>query len=179
MNGIGVAGPIAPGNHDPAVTEPLPVPVSDDFADLFQSQYPRVVRALVLSGADRWQAEDIAQESFARLFGHWRRVRTGASPAGYVFVTAFRMLRRRGLLPTSPLDEGIGDRSTTEDAATVHVDLQRALAAMPPRRRACVVLCWLAETPTAEAAEVLGVAPGTVRKQLELARRDLAADLRD
>jgi DNA-directed RNA polymerase specialized sigma24 family protein len=36
------------------------------------------------------------------------------------------------------------------------------------------VLCWLLETPTAEAALALGIAEGTVRKHLEAARRDLA-----
>ena len=48
---------------------------------------------------------------------------------------------------------------------------------MPPRRRACVVLCWLLEAPTAEAAAALGIADGTVRKHLEMARRDLSGGL--
>jgi RNA polymerase sigma-70 factor (ECF subfamily) len=60
------------------------------------------------------------------------------------------------------------------DAAVLGVDLERALAVMPPRRRACVILCWLLETPTTEAASALGIADGTVRKHLELARRGLS-----
>jgi RNA polymerase sigma factor (sigma-70 family) len=152
----------------------LPVSVSDDFAEVFRAHYPRLVRALELSGASRWEAEDLAQEAFARTLGHWRRVRTGTNPPGYVFRTAFNLSRRRGLHPASPLDE-VPAEGGLEDRVAMRVDLERGLAAMPPRRRACVVLCWLLEMPTAEAADAMGIAPGTVRKQLELARQQFAA----
>ena len=156
----------------------LPVPASDDFADLFREQYPRLIRALRLAGASTWQAEDIAQETFARTLRHWRRVRGGANPPGYLFRTAFRLFRRRGLLPGGDTDDRIDERAPSPaDAAAHRVDLDRALAAMPPRRRACVVLCWLLEAPTGEAADALGIAEGTVRKHLEAARRDLAGGL--
>ena len=156
----------------------LPEATSDDFVDLFREHYPRLARALRLAGADQWQAEDIAQEAFARTLGHWRRVRGGPNPPGYVFRTAFRLLYKRGVLPAVEDDEPDArpdERAISPaDAAAHAVDLERALAAMPPRRRACVVLCWLLETPTGEAAEALGIADGTVRKHLEAARRDLA-----
>jgi RNA polymerase sigma factor (sigma-70 family) len=153
----------------------LPVPTSDDFVDLFREQYPRLVRALRLAGADPWQAEDIAQEAFARALGHWRRVRGGPNPPGYLFRTAFRLLGKRGLLPAGDDEDRPDDRAVPPaDAAAYGVDLERALAGLPPRRRACVVLCWLLEAPTAEAAAALGIAEGTVRKHLDAARRDLA-----
>ena len=153
----------------------LPLATSEDFVDLFREQYPRLVRALRLAGADQWQAEDIAQETFARTLGHWRRVRGGPNPPGYLFRTAFRLLHRRGLLPGGDDEDRPDERAVSPaDAAAHGVDLERALAAMPPRRCACVVLCWLLDAPTAEAAAALGIAEGTVRKHLDAARRDLA-----
>jgi RNA polymerase sigma factor (sigma-70 family) len=173
----------APVDHADLPVDPL-LAATDDFAELFRYHYPRLIRAIQLAGTPPWQAEDIAQEAFARTFGHWRRVRNGSNPAGYLFRVAFRLLHRRGLLPASPLDErieaapmGTATPDHPDDAAASRVDLERALAAMPPRRRACVVLCWLLETGTAEAGEALGIAPGTVRKQLELARRQLAGQV--
>jgi RNA polymerase sigma factor (sigma-70 family) len=157
----------------------LPVPTSDDFVDLFREQYPRLLRALRMAGADPWQAEDIAQEAFARTLGHWGRVRTGPNPPGYLFRTAFRLSARRGLIPAVDGEDRPDDRAISPaDAAAHGVDLERALAAMPPRRRACVVLCWLLEVPTAEAASALGIADGTVRKHLEAARQDLVVTYR-
>lgn len=168
----------APAIGQAALPVALPT-VATDFAELFRYHYPRLVRALELTGASHEEAEDTAQEAFARTLGHWRRVRTGTNPPGYPFRVAFRILRRRGLVPASPLDDGLrAAAGSTEEAAAVRVDLGRAMAAMPPRRRACVVLCWLLEEPTAEAATALGIAPGTVRKQLGLARRQLLGDLR-
>ncbi|HWW52234.1 MAG TPA: sigma-70 family RNA polymerase sigma factor [Acidimicrobiales bacterium] len=139
--------------------------------------YPRLVRALVLAGSSGAAAEDIAQEAFARTFRHWRRVRRGTNPPGYLYRVAFRLLRRRGLLPTTALDEAALPVSGPEDAAVFHADLERLLRAMPPRRRACAILCLaLGLTPT-DAAEALRIAPGTVRKQLELARATLRSGL--
>ncbi|MCA1692656.1 MAG: hypothetical protein LC733_10840 [Actinobacteria bacterium] len=49
---------------------------------------------MVLTGARRDDAEDVAQEAFARTLSRWRRVRTGSNPPGYVYRVAFRLLRR-------------------------------------------------------------------------------------
>jgi len=152
--------------------------VTEDFAELFRVHYPRLIRALQLAGVRPSEAEDIAQESFARVLRRWRQVRSGTNPPGYLFRIAFRLVRRRGLLPTSPLDEQLPSTSPpTDEQAAVKADVDRALAVMPPRRRACVVLCWMSGLTSVDAAEALGIAAGTVRKQLELARQQLTGEL--
>jgi RNA polymerase sigma-70 factor (ECF subfamily) len=159
-----------------------------DFVECYQVHYRRLVRALRLSGADSSTAEDVAQEAFARALVHWRRVRRGANPAGYVYITGFRLLQRaqrRSSLtspdragevsspPPSGASPSAGGPEPTESAALMAVTVEAALAAMPPRRRACAVLCLVTGLPVAEAASALSIAEGTVRKHLEEARRDL------
>jgi RNA polymerase sigma factor (sigma-70 family) len=150
----------------------------DDFAEMFASHYRRVIRAIELSGLDHTTAEDVAQEAFARTLGHWRRVRTGTNPPGYVFRTAFRLARRQyRRLSDVPIDV---DQLATIDVAEgvpLRLDVEAALAGMPPRRRACAVACFVVGLSTAEAAKSLGIAEGTVRKQLEHARRTLRVAL--
>jgi RNA polymerase sigma factor (sigma-70 family) len=157
---------------------PLAALQTDDFVELFRLHYPRLVRAMALAGADREKAQDLAQEALARTLRHWRRVRRGPNPAGYPYRVAFRLLRRRGGLPPSPLDDAEPDGTAGPEArAVAAADVASALAAMPPGRRACVILCWCLDTSTPDAAETLGISAGTVRKQLELARPRLRAAL--
>jgi RNA polymerase sigma-70 factor (ECF subfamily) len=164
-----------------ATTDALPEASSDDFVDLFTSHYPKLVGVLRVAGTvDRTAAEDVAQEAFARTLSHWRRVRQGTNPAGYVYRVAFRLLHRRGGLPTSPLDD-VGVAATaatgpgTEDTAVANVVAARALDAMPPRRRACAALCWYLGFTSEEAGDILGIDAATVRTHLERARRAAAA----
>jgi len=163
---------------EPEVTTAhLPEARSDDFVDLFTSQYPKLVGVLRVSGAlDRAAAEDLAQEAFARTLGHWHRVRHGTNPPGYVYRVAFRLLRRRGGLPESSLDDvdvASADLGT-EDTAVANVSAVRALEGMPPRRRACAALCWYLGFTSEEAADILGIDAATVRTHLERARRAAA-----
>lgn len=154
---------------------------SEELVELYRQHYPRLVRALELSGTERSWAEDLAQEAFARTLDHWWRVRHGANPPGYPYRIAFRLARRRlgrellageALLATPSLADPAAE-------ATTRVGVERALASMPPRRRSCAVLCLLAGLSVNEAAVALGIVPGTVRKQIERARADLHAALGD
>jgi RNA polymerase sigma-70 factor (ECF subfamily) len=147
-----------------------------DFVDCYQAHYRRLVRALRLSGADPATAEDVAQEAFARALARWRRVSRGTNPPGYVYTTGFRLLQRaQRHLPEPSTDSPSNSRTDIE--ATTTVAVETALRAMPPRRRACAVMCFVVGLSVHEAADALDIADGTVRKHLDEARRDLAAGL--
>jgi len=150
--------------------------VTSDFIACYQDHYRTVLRALRLAGADPATAEDLTQDAFARAFAHWRRVRRGSNPAGYIYLSAFRSLqrseRRRTRPDRAPHPLAVG---ATDQDATTTVSVEHALAAMPPRRRQCAALCLLLGFPPNEAAEILRIAPSTVRKHLDDARHDLRA----
>jgi RNA polymerase sigma-70 factor (ECF subfamily) len=153
----------------------LPPLESDDFVECYRVQYPRLVRALRLAGAPVPVAEDLAQEAFARALSRWRRIAGGPSPAGYVYRTVFRLLsrwfRRR---QDAELVEPCGSVEPGPDAlVTSRVAVERRLGAMPPRRRACAVMCLVLGFTVKDASEALQIAEGTVRKHLEDARSDL------
>jgi RNA polymerase sigma factor (sigma-70 family) len=136
------------------------------------------VRALEISGLDRTAAEDVAQEAFARTFGHWRRVRLGTNPPGYAYRVGFRLARRTFRRDDALVVEPVASGDLASEVATRQT-VERALATMPPRRRSCAVMCLMSGLTTKEAARALGIAEGTVRKQLELARRTLRELLGD
>lgn len=154
--------------------------VEVDFVDCYLHHYGRLVRALRLSGADAGTAEEVAQEAFARALVRWGRVRKGTNPPGYVYTTGFRLLQRQ--LKRSarwdlgdPPEGAAGAPDSTGSQAALNVSVAEILEAMPPRRRACAVLCLVVGLNSEEAAGALGLAAGTVRKHLEEARRQLSA----
>lgn len=170
----GAPATVAEGKTGPIASD-TEQEVAADFVATFESHYGRMVRAMELSGLDRATAEDVAQEAFARSLNHWDRVRQGSNPAGYVYRTAFRLARRnlRAIGREAPLVEAAA-RGDVSEEASLRVTAQAALAAMPARRRSCAVMCLVLGLTTKEAARALGIAEGTVRKQLELARKAIS-----
>jgi RNA polymerase sigma factor (sigma-70 family) len=171
------------GEPDAAPGRVLPV---TDFVDCYRLHYSRLVRALRLAGADNSAAEDAAQEAFARALVHWRRVSRGSNPAGYVYTAGFRLLARAGRrsgheqpanTPAELSDDLHAASDPTGGSATSNAALISTLSAMPPRRRACAVMCLVVGLSAGEAGEALGIADGTVRKHLDEARKDLAVVL--
>ena len=150
--------------------------VEDDFIAIYKVHYPRLVRALELGGSSRSTAEDVAQEAFARTLGHWRRVRRGTNPAGYVYRVAFRLAQRSTLRPIQLTDEHSPDDMAAE--TTLRIGIDAVLKEMPAAQRRCAVLCLVIGMSTKEAAGALRIAESTVRKQIERARTDLRLALR-
>ena len=147
--------------------------------ECYTRHYGRLVRVLRLSGADPGTAEELAQEAFARALNKWGRISRGDNPPGYVYTTGFRLLRRH-LARAARWD--IEEPAQLERAPAVPADAEPAtrlaveaiLAVMPPKRRACAVMCLLSGLTSKEAGKALGIADGTVRKHVEEARKDLA-----
>jgi Sigma-70 region 2 len=53
---------------------------ADDFAEFYEASYGRVVALVAAMVGDRHQAEDIAQEAFARALTRWPRIAATTCP---------------------------------------------------------------------------------------------------
>ena len=69
------------------------------------------------------------------------------------------------------------ERSGAATPSEEHMDVARALEALPRRQREVAVLRYLLEMSTAEVAAALGIAEGTVKSSLARARAHLAEAL--
>jgi RNA polymerase sigma-70 factor (sigma-E family) len=114
-------------------------------------------------------AADLVQEALARLGVAWTRVQNKTDPEGYVRTTMARLhvswwrrRRRERLVGTVP-------ETPYTDAGLAGIDgqqnLWQALATLPPRQRAVLVLRYYEQQTDEEIADVLGVSRGTVRSQ--------------
>jgi RNA polymerase sigma-70 factor (sigma-E family) len=136
--------------------------------------------AALLAG-DRAAGEDLLQAALERLMRNWRRI--DGDPEGYLRRTLYhlaidrwrRLRRRPEVLASTDL---IGQPDGT-DILHLRFALVHALALLPPRQRAVLVLRYWEQLSEAEAAEILGCSVGTVKSSASrgLARlREITAD---
>ncbi|MDP9224548.1 MAG: sigma-70 family RNA polymerase sigma factor [Actinomycetota bacterium] len=144
------------------------------FEDFFEHQYSSVTKALLLVVGDASEAEELAEEAFARAWARWDLVVAMDSPAGYVYRTALHLnrnrLRRLSREPRRQAREA--DFDPASEVAT-RDEIRRALAALPVGQREAIVLIeWLGLTAE-EAGKVLRIRPSSVRARVHRARAKL------
>lgn len=148
-----------------------------EYAEYVAARRTALVRSAVLLGCPERDAEDVVQSALLRCFRHWRRVQRADRPDAYVYRVLVNTLRddraRRwhGETPTERLPElPMGPDHVTGLA------VREALARMPAQQRDVLVLRYYADLTEADIAEVLGIAPGTVKSRAARALHALAAD---
>ena len=158
------AGTPAPGTPAPGTSA-----VEDGFAEFARSRWGRLVRLAYSLTLDVGRAEDLVQESLAKLWGKWPQVRDGA-PEAYVRQTivngAISASRRRwkGEEPHWELPEPPVPRGPLESDAIDQRDwLRRGLADLSMLQRAVVVLRYAEDMSERQVAETLGISTGSVK----------------
>jgi RNA polymerase sigma-70 factor (sigma-E family) len=152
------------------------VPATDrrQFDQFVVSRWPALVRLAYGLTGDRWLAEDLAQTALASAYAAWWRVRLAEDPDAYVrriLVNASnsRFRRRR---PSEQYQIMTGFPEPVPDHATLVGDrsaLVAALAELPPRQRAVIVLRFWEDLTDAQTGAILGCSASTVRSQVSRA----------
>lgn len=135
--------------------------------------------ALHLTG-DIHLAEDLVQNALVRLYLAWGRART-TSTAAYtrrILVNSFADHHRRPWVRRERSAERLPDGVVAEPPTT-DPELLAALAALPPRMRAAVVLRHVEDLSVEEVADALGCSTGTVKSQTARGLDKLRAALPD
>ena len=155
------------------------------FREYVAGRSPALLRTAYLLTGHRGDAEDLLQTALAKTYLAWDRIREREALDGYVrrvMVNTHTSWRRRRKLNEYPTDElpERGQRDATDDVA-LHDALWTALAELPKRQRAMVVLRYYEDLSEAETADVLGVSVGTVKSTTSRALQKLrdSAGLRD
>jgi len=152
--------------------------VTGDLDAFYRATYPRLVGELVLLTGDREEAQDVAQEAFARLCPRWERIRTYDAPEAWVRTVAIRLAVsrwRRARVAVAGALRMAAPRPLP--GPSDELDVVAALAALPLPQREVVVLHHVAGMPVDEIAERLGAPVGTVKSRLARGRAALAEQL--
>jgi RNA polymerase sigma-70 factor (ECF subfamily) len=124
---------------------------------------------------DRWQAEDLAQETVLRAWRGWPGLREHRAVKGWLFTILYREFARncgRKRLETVSDDELRIDPQDHVDPALA-IDLDRALRSLSEESRHALLLQVLGGFSCAEIANVLGSSEGAVMTRLTRARQAL------
>jgi RNA polymerase sigma-70 factor (sigma-E family) len=159
----------------------VPAPSDEAFAELVHAAWPGLYRTAYLLLGEHQLAEDLVQTALAKTYASWGKVREPAAAAGYARVvlanTAASWFRRRSWrneLPSSALPELPTSAEPSDRPAVL-----AALATLPPRQRAVVVLRYYDDLSVRDVAHALGISEGTVKSQTSAALLTLRAQLGD
>lgn len=146
----------------------------------FRAFYERTSRGLWLFltriTGDRQVADDLMQESYYRFYRAGAAHESESHRRNSLFRIATNLARdahrRRGGVVSTPIDEAAG--ATVEHGMEERTDLARAFERLKPKQREMLWLAYANGSSHEEIAEVVGVAPGSVKGLLRRARMKLA-----
>ena len=150
------------------------------FEEAFEELYVRAYGVAYQLLGRRSESEDVAQESLARAFVHWRKIRGYAEAwvvrvAGNLAIDTWRRMQRVDTAADT-------DRhaETSPGPTGQRIDLHRALESLSRRQREVIVLRFLADLPEADVARALGCSVGSVKQHasrgLTTLRNTMAVD---
>ncbi|MBN6055072.1 SigE family RNA polymerase sigma factor [Nonomuraea sp. RK-328] len=137
------------------------------FAEFVAERGDALLRYGYVLAGNPHDAADLVQEALVKLRASWARVRLKDNPESYARTTMARLhirawrLRRREQLAWDPPEREHHDTLPDGDEQR----LWHALAGLPRRQRAVVVLRYYEQLTDEEIARMLGVSRGTVRSQ--------------
>jgi RNA polymerase sigma-70 factor (sigma-E family) len=140
---------------------------AEEFTEFAAAVSPRLRRAAFLLCGDWHTAEDLAQTALAKVFVSWRKIARQEAAYAYAMRTlvntylADKRRKRVGEVLTGRLPERLAEPPPPE-ARVVVLD---ALATLPPKARAVVVLRYWADLSVEQAADMLGCSTGNVKSQ--------------
>jgi RNA polymerase sigma-70 factor (ECF subfamily) len=159
----------------------------DAFAELVRRHRDRLWAVALRTIGDREEAADAVQDALLSAHKAAARFRGDSQVTTWlhriVVNACLDRLRKRQAHPTVPLPDGSHSNEGTshgpEPAAPVQdhdtaLVVRQALAALPAEQRVALVLVDVQGYPVAEAAEILGVAEGTIKSRCARGRARMA-----
>jgi RNA polymerase sigma-70 factor (sigma-E family) len=151
-----------------------------EFTEYVSARLPALRRLALLLCHDWHGADDLVQAAITKLYLHWGKARASDSVDAYVrtivvreFLHERRIAWARRVTVTDQPPE-IAAREIDTDSS---LDVRAAIAALPARQRAVLVLRYHYDLNVDQTASILGCAAGTVKSQTAKARAALRRTL--
>ncbi len=145
------------------------------FDDFVAARSRALLRTAYLLTHDHALAEDLLQTSLTKAWFAWRRIEGNPEPyVRRILVNTYATWWRRKWNGEHPTDE-VPEHAAAEPGHEP-TDLWEAMARLPRRQRAVVVLRYFEDLTEAQTADLLGCSVGTVKSQCSKALAKLRID---
>jgi RNA polymerase sigma-70 factor (sigma-E family) len=153
-----------------------------EYDDVYAALWPRLVRTAYAVSGDLGVAEDAVQTAFAKAYRGWRRIARMEAPEAYLrrMVVNEVLNDRRRARRTHEVTRADPPEIATPGSPEPELardELWRAIATLPPRQRAVLVLRYYEDLSEQQIADALGCRPGTVKSQASAALASLRGRL--
>lgn len=151
----------------------------EDFERLYNASYGRILGTLTALLGDRAAAEDCAQDAFEKAYRKWPTWKPLAPAEAWVHRIAINAAisykRKMRLRQVDEVIRRIGPPPVGENPQDVveNQDLVAALAKLPPKQAATIVLRHYHGYTNRAIAEALGIPERTVASRLAIAKQRL------
>jgi RNA polymerase sigma-70 factor, ECF subfamily len=156
--------------------------MAPNFEGFYEATFRRLFTALCLVTGSRHEAEEVAQESFVRVFEQWDHIGGLEDPTGYLFRVSMNVFRSRYRRASLGLRRALFlAPPSTDDLAAVetHDAVVRLLLGLAPRQRAAVLLTAILDYSAEEAGRILGLRASSVRSLTTRARARMKHEVVD
>lgn len=141
--------------------------LADQYAEFAAARARHLYRsACLLTAGDTHLAEDLVQETLGRLYISWHRVTRVGNPAGYaqtVLTRAFLAHQRRRSSKERATDDFPEQAYADHSDVSLRLTLLEALARLPAKDRAVVVLRYWEDRSIEETADAMNASSAAVR----------------
>lgn len=144
----------------------------DSARELVDKYYPLILR--YCAAHYRQQGEDLAQETFLRVFRELPRFDESGSFKAWIYTIAYHLCVDQSRRPPElPLDEELPAPGRELDQAEDRARLHALLAPLPSRLRESLILRYCAQLSYKDIGRLMGVPPKTAQSRVRLALRAL------
>lgn len=140
----------------------------EEFTQYVAARLGALRRVAFLLCQDWHRADDLVQAAITRLYVHWGRASSVDHTDAYartILLREFFGEQRSGWARRVSLHAAAPDQPAVVFDSDVVLDVRAALAAVPPRQRATLVLRFYCDLSVEQTAEMLACSAGTVKSQ--------------
>jgi RNA polymerase sigma-70 factor (sigma-E family) len=137
----------------------------EEFAEFAEATSVQLRRTAFLLCGNWHTAEDLVQTTLAKVFVSWRKIRRRDAVHAYAARTLVNtyLADKRLKRSTEILTDRLPDSPVEPPAPETRMVVLGALATLPPRARAVVVLRYWEDLSVEQAAAALGCSPGNIK----------------